>query len=293
MKDVLSTRELAEAIGVSESSIKRWADDGVLHAARTAGGHRRIPLAEAIRFIRETGAAVVQPAILGLDDAAGVRSTRHGDGAESLYRFLAQGAAPEARGLIQSLYLAGHPVATIVDGPVREALRRIGEQWRHRDDGILCEHRAVDLCVQALSQLRSLFPESAEAALAVGGAPSGDPYILPSLAAATVLAAEGFRTVNLGPETPFDTLALAAVELRPRIVWLSVSLDPLPDRLAERIPRFAERVRPHGASVVVGGRTLPATPFPAVTNLHVGRSMAELAAFARGLAAAIPAGRAG
>ncbi|HEX9106572.1 MAG TPA: MerR family DNA-binding transcriptional regulator, partial [Longimicrobiales bacterium] len=48
----LSPRELAEAVGVSESSLKRWADRGVLAVERTAGGHRRIPLGEAVRFIR-------------------------------------------------------------------------------------------------------------------------------------------------------------------------------------------------------------------------------------------------
>ena len=53
MKSVLSPKELAAAIGVSESTLKRWADDGLIVFSRTAGGHRRIRLAEAIRFIRE------------------------------------------------------------------------------------------------------------------------------------------------------------------------------------------------------------------------------------------------
>jgi len=285
MTDVLSTRELAEAIGVSESSIKRWADDGVLHVARTAGGHRRIPLPEAIRFIRETGAVVVQPAILGLGDAASARGVGEGGDGERLYSFLKEGAAAQARGLVQSLYLAGHSVATIVDGPMREAMRRIGELWRHQPDGVFCEHRATDICVQALNQLRLMFSAGEHAPVATGGAPPDDPYILPSLAAATVLAAEGFRAVNLGPETPFETLELAASELEARIVWISVSLDPLPDRTAQQIRRFAETVRPRGVSVVIGGRTLPDAPFPTTANLHVGSSMAELAAFARGLVA--------
>ena len=59
MRHVLSPKELAQAIGVSESSLKRWADEGLLRATRTAGGHRRIPLAEAIRFLRDTQATLV------------------------------------------------------------------------------------------------------------------------------------------------------------------------------------------------------------------------------------------
>ena len=41
---MLSPRELAEAVGVSESSLKRWADRGRVHVHRTEGGHRRIPV---------------------------------------------------------------------------------------------------------------------------------------------------------------------------------------------------------------------------------------------------------
>src|SRR5512134_17732 len=130
--DVLSTHDLAAALGVSESSIKRWADDGTLRASRTAGGHRRIARADAIRFVRETRATVVRPQLLGLAEA-GVASVdeRAGDDAERLYRYLERGAAAHARGLLLQLYLEGQSVAAIVDGPVRAALERIGTLWRH------------------------------------------------------------------------------------------------------------------------------------------------------------------
>ena len=42
MKPLLSPKELADAIGVSESSIKRWVDNGEIQATKTSGGHRRI-----------------------------------------------------------------------------------------------------------------------------------------------------------------------------------------------------------------------------------------------------------
>src|SRR6185295_13435922 len=65
-KSLLTPRELADAIGASESALRRWVDAGDIHMSRTAGGHRRIPVQEAIRFIRESGATVVRPEILGL-----------------------------------------------------------------------------------------------------------------------------------------------------------------------------------------------------------------------------------
>src|SRR5437764_13756024 len=65
-KSLLTPKELAQAIGVSESSLRRWVDAGDIRVARTAGGHRRIELAEAIRFIRHLGIPVVRPEVLGL-----------------------------------------------------------------------------------------------------------------------------------------------------------------------------------------------------------------------------------
>lgn len=283
---VLSTSELARAIGVSESSIKRWADEGVIRAARTAGGHRRIPLSEAVRFIRDSHVAVVRPELLGLPECSTPADAvpPAGDETARLTSYLLAGAAPEVRGLIHSLYLRGHGVAAIADGPIRAAMARIGEVWKHDPEGIFLEHRATDICVQALNHLRSIFPERPDAPLALGAAPAGDPYLLPSLTAATALAAEGFRTVNLGPDTPFHTLERAVEGTRPRVVWLSVSTAPHQETLRRAIEGFARAVEPAGVSVVVGGRGL-AGALPVAGNLHVGASIGELVAFARGLAA--------
>ena len=57
MPSLLSPRQFAAAIGVSESSVRRWADGGQIKMTRTAGGHRKIARSEAIRFIRRTNSA--------------------------------------------------------------------------------------------------------------------------------------------------------------------------------------------------------------------------------------------
>jgi excisionase family DNA binding protein len=188
--DTLSTRQLAQAIGVSESSVKRWVDDGALSAVRTVGRHRRIPVAEAMRFVRDTSAHLVRPAALGL--AAGAISAVDGDAgdtADRLTEWLLAGAGPEVRDLLQGLYLRGRSIAAIIDGPLRTAMRRVGERWRHDPEGVLMEHRATDICAQWLHQLRARLPVDADAPVSVGGAPPGDPYVLPSLAVAAALAA--------------------------------------------------------------------------------------------------------
>lgn len=287
MKQHVTPKELSRAIGVSESSLKRWSDDGVLSASRTAGGHRRFTMDEAIRFIRQTGMKVIEPAAMGLPDL--VLEERGEAGAlahVALSDAMTQGDGPAVRGIILGAYLAGQSVAAILDRLVTPALHDIGELWRHDAKGIYIEHRATALCIESINQLRSLFPVvSAAAPTAVGGALSGDIYSIPSLMAATVLASDGWREMNLGPETPVDSLLLAAEEAAANLVWLSVSVDLPAQQLSRQLTTLAEELKKREARLIIGGRAVPVATVAKWSHVHVARSMGELAAYAAGLRA--------
>ncbi|MEO6029384.1 MAG: B12-binding domain-containing protein, partial [Candidatus Binatia bacterium] len=254
---------------------------------RTVGGHRRIPRVDAIRFVRATRASVVHPEILGLAAGVDPRSVAVADGAEGFADLLVRGAGVQARSLLEAWYLGGESLAAIIDGPLRAALDRVGELWHaDRADGIFLEHRALQICVHALSQLSLLVPVAAGAPVAVGGAAAGDPYLLPSMAAALVLAGEGFATVDLGADVPEESLAAATMRLAPRLVWVSVSVSAIGDgRVEETVARLVGAAAEHDAQVMIGGRAVTAMSLRPAANLHRGGSMAELAAFARGMQA--------
>lgn len=288
MKPLLSPRDLAKAIGVSESSIKRWVDDGAIEATKTAGGHRRIALSEAVRFVRESRSVVVRPDLLGLREmaAVGAELPSRGDEAERLFDYLKAGAAAEARGLLLSLYLAGRSVAEIVDGPLRTAMERIGELWIEEETGIFCEHRATEIAFRAVTQIRGLFAPAEQAPLALGGAAEGDPYTLPTMSAAAVLESVGWRAVNLGPNTPIDSLLLGVESLHPRLVWLSVSAVVDREALAQKVKRLVSYLADGPVSLALGGSALAELDLAPHSQLHVGEKMGELEAFAKGIALA-------
>ena len=170
MKKNLSPRQLAQAAGVSESTIKRWVDDERLRAHRTAGGHRRIDVDEAVRFLRSNGIVPASPEVLGLPMPFRDARPTLEEAAGILERALLDGDAEEVRGLIFGLYLVGHGAAAIIDGPIREAMSRIGSRWNDDPEGIFLEHRASDLCSQTLHQLRGWMRSEDSGLVAVGGA---------------------------------------------------------------------------------------------------------------------------
>lgn len=283
---MLTTRQLADAIGVSESSVKRWIDAGRIAATRTAGGHRRVRVEEAARYVREAGLAVQRPESLGLLDLAAHarRKADDADPGEVLYEYLTTGLAAEASGLLMKRFLAGASVAQLVDGPLVQAMTRIGELWRSRPQGVLLEHRATEVAIRAMVRLGALLRPPATGPVSVGGAPSGDPYILASMSAAAVLEDEGFRATNLGPETPLSTLALSVETLSPRLVWVNVSVATDANHLRREVLGLADRVRALGAVLVVGGAEVDRLSLPKKRPaLYVGDSMGELRAIAHGL----------
>lgn len=284
IKAFLSPKDLAEALGVSESSLKRWADDGAIRVARTAGGHRRIALADAVRFARESGLTVEHPAALGLAEILpSTPAAADADTADALFAAFQRDDWRVARSLVVGAYVAGASVAALCDGPIREALRRAGELWQHGSEGIVIEHRAVDTCLHALSFVRALIPSAGPSApVALGAAIADDPYVLPSLAAALVLAEAGFRDVNLGPTMPTQALVSAVQRYAPLLVWRTSSIGVDADSLRDDLAGVLGVLVPQG-SVVLGGRGVPGGIFRLPDRVHHLGSMGELAGFARGV----------
>src|SRR5699024_9163160 len=60
----LTSRQASALLGVHESSIKRWCDQGLLECSFTPGGHRRFAFDVMLDFARTSSLA---PALLALD----------------------------------------------------------------------------------------------------------------------------------------------------------------------------------------------------------------------------------
>jgi hypothetical protein len=120
-------------------------------------------------------------------------------------------------------------------------------------------------------------PSSAPAAITAAG--PDDPYLLPPLLASLCLAEQGWRTMNLGPDTPFETILVAGARYHAALCGVSVSVAQPPD--SGRVwSDFALNLKRRGIELVMGGRCMDTLPASLGGRVHVFGFVTELAEFA-------------
>ncbi len=245
--DLLTTRAAAALLGVGTTSVKRWADQGVLRCVKTPGGHRRIPRAAIAEFLNRGDA----PASSSPADRVAtwvdrlVRGTR---GAEIRDALIAERAE---RG-------SWWRVADSM-GPV---ISEIGRQWATGEINVLQEHIASARLERGLVRCAEDIPLAANAVEAVLVAAPGDDHTLGLSLAELCLREAGFLTRWAGRRTPAEHLEDFVAGGAASLVAVSASSystdGPALARFAERLAAACER---GGAKLVLGGSG-PWPPYP-------------------------------
>jgi excisionase family DNA binding protein len=286
----ITTRQAAQALGVSEASLKRWCDQGLLPTARTPGGHRRLPLNGIVEFVRQRHLELVQPGLLGLPelnrrsagDSAGLR--------EAMQAALENADESEFRRLLLGSYVAATPAVELLDDVVAPAFHAIGDRWAHGEVAIYAERRAVELCTRELHQLRMFLPAPApEAPQAIGGTLTGDPYSLPTTMLEIALREAGWRAQSYGCGLPATTLVDALHRVRPRVLWLSVSAFETEAGFLEEYKALYAVAQNLRVAVLVGGRMLTAPLRELIQYSAYGDNLRHAVAFVRALTPTPPA----
>ncbi|HEV2862407.1 MAG TPA: B12-binding domain-containing protein [Pyrinomonadaceae bacterium] len=251
----MTSRQAARLLGVSEASVKRWADGGLLPALKTAGGHRRFRPEDVAAF-RQGASKGTRLRSLARQAAPEGEAARLDETlAAAMFDTLVDGQAEEAASTLVNLHLQGHTVGRIADAVLCPALRRVGDLWQSGDLSVAQEHLATRTALSGLQALR---------AAAKPGAPSGvwpaiccgveeDFHELPVHVAALTLEAAGWEVVNLGMSTPFYALTESVARFRPRLVCVASTVFHHPDRAAREYVEFGAAVKRAGASVILGG----------------------------------------
>ena len=280
----VSTMQVAKALGLSVSTVKRWVDEGVLPAHKTAGGHRKLLLADVVGLARQGDLPHADLSHL-MQQRRGDRPLELSDLENQLYQSLLAGDRDRVRTLIHGSYRQGIAIEHLADGAIAPAMNRFGHEWAAGRIDVMEEHRATQLCAAALYELKAMLEQRAgkDRPRSVGGAPEHDSYSLPTLLAEMVLLDAGWDAVNLGPNTPFKSLSKAIEELRPRLVWLSVSHSGPEAEFVTGYREMYRQAEKAGVAIALGGRAMGEALRSKIPYTTYGDSLASLAAFARTL----------
>lgn len=257
MKQAFTPKQVARAIGVSESTLKRWCDRERLPMIRTPGGHRRIPLHSILNFLRSNNQTLLHPELLGLPATSGQTRWVVERAQEPFLEALLTGKKDVCRQLVFDLHLANHPFCTIGDHLIMPALEEIRQRCQRGETEIYQERRAGEMCLEIVYEQQGFLPPPGpEAPLALGATPEGDHSLAPSHLAGLVLAEAGWQVQVLGSSLPFSTLVAAVRHHQPQLFWLSVSYVADPENFLTGLRKLCEEATKVITLVVVGGQPM-------------------------------------
>ncbi len=276
----LSTAQVAQALGVGVSTVKRWVDEGLLPANRTPGGHRKLLLADVLRLLRSGQLPGVDITALGAADLPSTERLRR-----RLTEALERGDARTVQRIVLGSYRSGLALEVLADEVVAPAMHQIGHDWEAGRLDVYEEHRGTQAIAAALFALKALLEKTALRSMpvALGGAPEGDWTLLPSLLAELILMDLGWKVVNLGPNTPLASFRKAITEIRPKLVWISASHGLESPAVQEQLLRLAEEVEQRRSTVIFGGRGFVPEFQQRLGPGKFGRCLADLAHLAKSL----------
>ena len=273
MKDLLTSTQVAELLGVGASSVKRWADSGRLPCVRTPGGHRR--------FLRDEVERALAPSLRG---AIPLRAVE--DQATRWYDLLAAGTGPfELRMALASDFERQGAWWRVAEG-IAMALTEVGERWRRGVLTITEEHTASESLSRAVARAAEaqIVPENAPVCLLM--TPPGEDHTLGLGLAELIARAQGWETRWVGSGAPLDEIE--AVMDRGEVQMVTVaalahlSEPSVLEDVSRRLVAASER---NGVAVVLAGSAeWPDPPF--ASRVRRARNFEQFADALRGAKAA-------
>ena len=282
-----TTIEVARLCRVSDATVKRWEEAGLLKSERTSGGHRRFRAEEVARFQREQGLGLKQ----NHGDESVVKTTNRARDKKyfsdsSFLQSLMDGGEEAAANVFIRAHLEGKPLVEIIDRLVCPAMREVGDLWHRGEIGITQEHLATRTAVSALYKLRSALPvPEMKNCLAICCAMEGDLHELPTLMAQIAIENEGFEVINFGAATPLYSLADEVARHAPALVCISATVISDLERLSRDYKDFREKTIKLEIPILLGGRVFGGEHIrKRFESEFYARSFSDVAEFARNLA---------
>lgn len=234
----LTPAEACALAGVASTTLKRWADAGILAHVKTAGGHRRFVRSELERFLNRRTRFEPSPPP---------------EANPWIARLVGAGQAHEVEAellLARSRLGSWHAVADELGGVLRE----IGERWQRGELSLVDEHIASERLARALARIGEALPSRPGAPRALLACLGGEEHALGLALVELCLRELGWTTLWAGPRTPLADLERILGGMQLELVALSASAGSEDRTELEQAALALERTcQERGLALALGG----------------------------------------
>jgi MerR family transcriptional regulator, light-induced transcriptional regulator len=267
-KAILSTADVARLFDVTETTVKRWADEGSLKCQRTPGGHRKYLIRFVIEFAEKNNLEPLGVLDIPEDDESwrdvklAVLERDMASLASAFFVRAVAGVTEEIAYFLSYLYQHKIPLSQIFDDVVHVAMHRIGVAWERGDLTVDQEHQASYATTEAMIHLQSeVNTKPPKGKTALFASVGNELHDLGLRCASMIFRAEGWDVCFLGARIPVEAVVGAIQRVEPHMVCLSVSTADDDERRGPLLRALSEAARSHSAQVILGGRaTAPHAP---------------------------------
>lgn len=257
----LSTKEVAALLKVTETTVKRWSETGKIPCSKTLGGHRKFFLDEIVTFAEKYSYPItgIIPTALSkqqMENLEFALYTRNFGMIADIFKDEAlQGDKEGLEKLFTYLYKNQVPFIKIIDEVVHPALVSIGELWQEGTIEVNQEHLSSAAVKEALIRFgASLYNKPSNNLSALCACVEGELHDIGIITIAYALEIEGWNVVNLGIDTPFDSLTSYIQKNKPNLICLSMTAPELKKNyFLQKINQVSNAAHSYGGYVVCGG----------------------------------------
>jgi excisionase family DNA binding protein len=257
---VLSTQEVATLMNVTETTIRRWADQGQPACIRTPGGHRKFLLNDVIRFAEANGyptRGLADPPLAGDQMERlqlAVLTQDHDKVAVVLLEEALQGDREGMSLLLGYLYKNRVPFPIVVDEIVRPAFTRLGDLWAEGELEVNQEHRASHALTEALIRFAPQMRRKPLNGLsAVCACPEGELHEIGLQSLAYALESEGWSVHYIGSNALLERCAEFVRAGYPAVVCVSMTVTHRKRSVVAELRELSELVHRHQVKLLLGG----------------------------------------
>jgi len=262
MNNLLSTKEVAGILGVTESTIKRWADSELIYCHKTPGGHRKFKL-EDVNIFAKSNSFLISGVELNISEKHNnqflidqIQKKEINFLCDHFYKLILSGNSTEIYNFIILMNLNRFSFIDFFDSVLQPSLTRLGFEWQTKLISVEDEHAASSAIFTALSKLTdSVLRNPKKEKVIILAVVEGDYHEIPVKCISILLEMEGWTIRYLGANTPFFSLDSAIKKIKPEAVLISSTIRFTSySEVSERLETMKTYLKSYGGKLIVGGK---------------------------------------